>query len=285
MKKSRGVKKLIGFTVVLAVMLISISGCMSLMSSMTKSMIKNYGVYDNSVPESQLADFIFIGVNIKSFNGNRVNWGDKANNMGRIKLPSGTHDIIYDWIQEETQQTGSSYNSYTGTTTLKYTTTTRSIRDIKISQMEFLPGHRYQLSGAWVNGEVYLYIQDITNIRLHMYGDTTANAPKESAAPTNFDGVWNGEDGTIFKFSGNTWEYTVPPRVAINYSDSGIKLKGTFEIDGRNIIMYQTHIDNNNKWFNVAGLKQAYIWTYVFNGNRLELEIEYLTPRVVYTKN
>jgi hypothetical protein len=285
MKKGRGIGKSIGLAMVMIVMLISITGCMSMASSLARSMIKDYGVYDKSVPESQLVDFIFIGVNIKSFNGNGVNWGSKANNMGRIKLPSGTHNFIYDWIQEETRQTGSSYNSYTGTTTLRYTTTTRSLRDLNISQIEFLPGHRYQLSGAWINGEAYIYMQDTPNYRADMYGDKIAKAPKESKTPTNFEGNWSGADGTTFKFVGNTWELMNPPRVSINYSDNKIQMRGTFEVDGNNIILYQTHFSNDGgRWINIGGLKTAYIWTYSFNGNNLEMEFEYLTPMVVYTK-
>ena len=284
MKKERRVGKLILLAVVSVVVLISITGCMSMVSSLAKSMIRDYGVYDNSVPESQLVDFIFVSVNIKSFNDNQVNWGSKANNMGRIKLPAGKHDFVYDFLQEETRQTGSSYNSYTGTTTLTYTTTTRSIRDITISQIEFIPGHRYQLSGAWLNGEAYLFMQDITNTRADMFGDTIANAPKESKTPTNFEGNWNGSDGTSFKFSGNTFEWTTPPGVSTNYSNNTTQMRGTFEIEGNKITMYQTHFANGGRWISIGGLKTANIWTFAFNGSNLELEIEYLLPKVVYSK-
>ena len=281
MKKYAGI---IIITILVSVIMVSMSGCMSMISSLAKSMIKDYGVYDSSVPADQLCDFIFVGVNIKSFNGNRVDWGSKANNMGRIKLPAGTHNFIYDWIQEDTRQTGSSYNASTGTTTIKYTTTTRTLKDLEISQIEFIPGHRYSLAGSWIDEGVRIYMQDTTNTRADMWGDTIANAPKESLIPTDFEGNWTGGDSTTFKFAGNTWEYTIPPGVSTNYSNNVVQLKGTFETDGNQIIMYQTHVGNGGRWFSIGGLKTATIWTYAFNGRNLELEVEYLTPMVVYSK-
>jgi len=278
------VGKLIGLAVVVVVMVSTTTGCMSMVSKLAQSMIKDYGVYDTSVPEDQLSDFLFASVNIKTFNGNRVNWGSKANNLGRIKVPAGTHNFVYDWLQEETRETGSNYNSTTGTTTTTYTTTTRSLKDLEISQIEFLPRHRYSLAGAWIGGQVRIYMQDITNTRAEMYGDIIAKAPKESQTPTVVEGNWRGADTTTFKFAGNTWEMTIPPGIQTNYTDKTSQAKGTFEIDGNKITMYMTHAGMDGKWYNVTGLKTASIWTYSFEGENLNLEVEYLVPNIVYKK-
>jgi len=284
MKREKKVGKPIFIATVLAIVLISITGCISMLSAMAKSMIKDYGVYDNSVPESQLVDFLFTGVSIKTFDGNNVNWGNGSDNMGRIKIPAGTHDFTYDWVHEETRQTGTSH--YSGTTIIHYTTTTRSLKDITVSQMQFLPGHRYGLSGGWINGQVRIYIHDLTNMRADMYGDIIPNAPKESTTtPTVLEGRWIGTDNTSFRFNGNTWIAAMPPDTLTNYSDTTVRARGTFEINGNKVTMYQTHGANaTGSWHSIGGLKIAYIWTYKINGEYLELEIEYLTPKVIYSK-
>jgi len=282
MKSGKRVGQLLGLAVVLVAFLVTVTGCMSLAVKMAQSMTKDYGVYDTSVPESQMSDFIFVGVNVRYFNDNQVNWGDKANNMGRIKVPAGVHDIVYDWIQEETQQTGSSHSS-AGTTTT-YTTTTRSLTGLKISQIEFLPGHKYALGGAWVDGAARIHMQDITNTPSEMWGDTVANAPKESKIPTNFEGTWKGEDSTVFKFAGNTWEMTIPPGVSTNFTDQESQSRGTFAINGDKMSMYLTHVGLGGKWVKVSALKQEMIWTHSLIGSNLEMEIEYYLPKVVYLK-
>jgi hypothetical protein len=40
----------------------------------------------------------------------------------------------------------------------------------------------------------------------------------------------------------------------------------------------------DGKWYNIGGLKSATLWTYLFNNENLELEVEFLLPMVVYTK-
>ena len=280
MRKEKG-QKLVQLFMVL-IFTVAITGCVSMAVGMASSRIRDYGVYDSSVAENQLSDFIFIGVNVRSFNGNPVNWGDRANNMGRISVPAGTHDIVYDWVQEETRQTGSSTSM--GTVTVTYTTTTRSLTGLRIDQIEFLPGHKYFLGGAWVDGQVLIYMQDITNTPSQMWGDDVPNAPRASRTPTEFEGVWSGSDGTTFIFSGNSWQMIIPPGISTNFSDQESNSRGTFTVEGNKIIMHMGEINVNGRWTNVSAIRQANIWTYRFAGNNLMLEIEYLLPTVTYIK-
>jgi len=308
------VGKLIGLAVVAVVMMYTATGCMSM-----KSTVEDFGVYDKSVPEDQLCDLFFIGVNIKTFNGNPVSWKKEAGflvggidisvNTGRIKVPAGTHDFVYDF-----EWTDAAEN------TTSYTITSRAIKDIEISQIKFLPGHRYSLQGVGSSDKATIYMQDITSVRADMYGDTIAKTPKISNTPTAVEGNWKGSDATTLKFAGNTWEMAMPPEVpgnrlytsinSYNYTSiTGLpgnyaKIKGTFEIDGDKITMYHTHAGRGSIWISVASLKAASIWTYSFEGENLNLErsktsiwtysfgnnksellkFEELPPNIVYTK-
>jgi hypothetical protein len=326
--KMKRVGKLIGLAAVAAVMMCTAAGC----TLSLKSTIQEYGVYDTSVPEDQLCDLFFIGVDIKTFNGKPVNWnekkkvitvfgsedggivptksGDIGTNMGRIKVPAGTHDFVYDF---EWQDVGESATSFI--------ITWRTIRDLEISQIEFLPGHRYSLYGTTLGNTVKIYMQDITNARADMYEDTIAKAPKISKTPTAVEGNWKGSDATTLKFAGNTWEMDMPPEKfpgnflytsinSYNYTSiTGLpgnyaKIKGTFEIDGDKITLYHTHAGRGSMWISVASVKAASIWTYSFEGETLNLErsktsiwtysignnkserlnFEELPPNIVYTK-
>jgi len=270
--------KLIGLAVVAVVMMFAAAGCVS--------MSKDYGVYDKSVPKDQMSDFTFTAVIIKTFNGKPVDWG-RAINYGTIKVPAGTHDFVFDW---EWVETGSGSG---GTVT----TTTRTIQNLEISQFEFLPGRRYQLSGGWLNNRVMIAMGEI------------AKAPKKSKTPTVLEGNWKGADTTTFKFAGNTWEMSIPQGIPGNNVNGTIQRKGTFEIDGNNITMYLTHQGRNGLWVNVSGnpgstgnpgvisrpyslegknlnlgRSKAIAWTYSFNGNQAVLLNENLPPNIVYTK-
>jgi hypothetical protein len=292
--KMKRLGKLIGLAGVAAVMMFTATGCLSLMSKIAQAMIKDYGVYDKSVPEDQLCDFIFIAVNILTFNGKPVHWESLTsiqrggNNMGRIKLPAGNHNFVYEW--ETTDDT-----AFSGI-----------ISNLEISQIEFLPGHRYSLTGSNIasalsENKVRIMLADITNGRVEMYGDKVANAPKISQTPTDVEGNWKAEDTSTFKFAGNTWEMAIPPGIQTNNLNETVQAKGTFDIDGNKITMYMTHAGRNGQFVNVSGLKTALIYTYSFEGENLNLEgstryvwtystagkllnFEYIPPNFVYTK-
>ena len=290
------VGKLIGLAGVVAVMMFTVTGCMSLMSSLAKSMIKDYGVYDESVPEGQLCELIFTAVNMRTFNGKPVSWESLtaalnrgSGNMGRIKLPAGTHEFVFDWNWQEQGV---------------YRTTWRTIKNLEISGFEFLPGHRYNLSGNWYGGRAYIYMQDISGVRADMYGDSIPKFPNKSKTPTVLEGNWKGSDTTTFKFAGNEWEMSVPPGIQGNISNVATGQRGIFEIEGGKIVMYVTHAGSGKMWISVSGLKlvnswpfsveggnfnlerpKSSIWTYSFDNNQSKLlKFEEFPQNIVYTK-
>ena len=263
-----------------------VTGCMSMSEAIVKSMIKDYGVYDNSVPEDQLSELVFLSVNVKTFDGNQVKWGDKANNGGRVKVPAGTHTFVYDYLMELPDISNVNYNSTTGTTTYTFTTTTTSLNNITISQMEFLPGHKYCILGFRLTGGVQTIILDITNAPAGRNGDQVANAPKKNNTPTEFEGTWKGSSNMVFNFTGNTWVWTIPPGAFpyLNPTSYTLPDKGTFEITGNKLVLYHTHTGGTKKYFFKTATRQTFIFTYSFEGENLLLELEYLLPPVMYSK-
>jgi phage-related tail fiber protein len=273
---------LIGLAVVLAC---TITGCMSMMLGIAKSQFKDYGSYDSSVSADQLCDFRFIFVNVKSFDGKPVNWGSKANNMGHIKVPAGTHDIVFDWLMEETEETGSSYNSSSGTTTYTYETTTKSRKDISVSSVTFIAAHNYFLGGVQgPDGNIIFRFQDQTNMPNEFYGDVVAVAPKVDQTPTEFEGSWKGTDSVTFMFAGNTWEQSLPPHTATNEGDQEVKMKGTFETANGKLTLYMTDTYAAGKWVKMTAMKQAFIYTFSFENGNLIMELEGVLPKTVYLK-
>jgi len=262
------------------------TSCMSMAVGMIKSMYKDYGVYDKYIPKEELCDFRFVGVSVKSFNGKSVSWGDKANNMGYVKLPAGTHDIVFDWVgEEESKITNSSYDPRSGITTWTTTTTRQAIRNIVIPQITFLPGHKYSLAGTLYNNQFWFFIQDVTNTPSGMFGDEVAKAPKESKTPTELEGTWKASDSTIYKFVGNTWEMDIFQKsyMATPYTPpEGVKAKGTFEINSDKITMYFTQQGiNGKKISDISAIEQAAIFTYSFDNENLFLQVEYLFPQTL----
>jgi hypothetical protein len=273
---------LIGLAVVLVC---TITGCMSMLMGIAKTQYKDYGVYDSSVPADQLCDFRFMFVNIKSFDGKPVNWGSKANNQGHIKVPAGTHDIVYDWLMEETKQTGASYNSGSRTMTYTYTTTTKSRKDIPIPGANFIGGHAYFLGGAQIpDGSLRVYLLDQTNMPNEYYGDIVADAPKPNKTTTEFEGSWKDADKVTFAFAGNTWEQLLPPHTATNEGDQEVKLKGTFETANGKITLSMTDTYAAGKWISMTFMKSAFIYTYSFENGNLMLELGGVLPKTAYFK-
>jgi hypothetical protein len=265
---------------------IILTGCMSMAIGLAKTMYKDYGVYDESVPAAQQASFRFMFIKVKSFDGKAVNWGGgKANNFGFIKIPAGTHDIVFDWVMEQTTFDGMDYNSASGATTYKYTTTTSSLKDIKVT-WDFEGGRNYLLAGAkGPDGNLILRLQDMTNTPSAFYGDEVAAAPKAAKAPTEFEGAWKSPDNAGFVFAGNTWEQTMPPGTLTNEGKQEIKMKGTFAASGGVITLYATGTSvDGGRWVNISAVKSAYIYKYAFTDGKLLLELEGLLPQVAYSK-
>jgi hypothetical protein len=265
---------------------VSLSGCMSMMTGIAKALYKDYGVYDKSVPDNQQCDLRFVLVNIKSFNGRSVSWGDKANNQGHIKVPAGVNTFVFDWVMEITDLTGLDYNSVSGATTYTYTTTTSSLSNITFPNVEMLPGHNYMIGGGKGNdGLLRIWLLDMTYTPSGYFGDNVANPPKASKTPTQFEGTWKNTYGETFAFTGNSWLQSLPPMTGSNTGPNKIEVKGTFEIGDEYITLYATDTSvDGGRWWNIKPQKGAYIWKYSLNGNNLLLELPYMFPEIVYVK-
>jgi len=280
------ISTLLGVIVFVAVIGLSLSGCMSMAMGMVKSQIKDYGIYDNSVPLDQQCELRFMFVNIKSFNGKSVAWGGKANNMGRIKVPAGTNTFVFDWLQELTKLSSVDYNAVRGTTTYAFTTTTSSLNNITIPSAEMLAGHNYFIGGGkGIDGQLRIWLLDMTSMPSDVYGDIVAKAPKVSKTPTKLEGKWKNSFGEVFEFTGNTWIQMEPPMTASNTGPNEIWLKGTFEDADGTLMLYATDTSlNGKKWFDMSFMKQAYIWKYSFNEGNLSMELPWVMPATKYIK-
>jgi len=276
----------LGITAVIAVVVLSLSGCMSMLLGMAQAQYKDYGVYDNSVPADQQAELRFMFVNIKSFNGRPVSWGDRANNQGHVKVPAGINTIVFDWVQETTNMGGVDYDSGRGTTTYTYTTTTSSLNNITFPNVEMLAGHIYFIGGGkGTDGRLRIWLTDQTYTPSGYYGDNVANPPRASRTPTQFEGTWKNTYGETFAFTGNSWLQTLPPLTGSNTGPNKVEMRGTFSVDGEYITLYMTDTSaDGGIWVDLKAMKQAYIWKYSLNGNNLLLELPYMIPEAVYTK-
>lgn len=270
----------------ITVMLFSLNGCMSAMLKLAQSQYKDYGVYDQSVQPDQMSVLRFGFVNIKSFNGNQVSWGDKANNQGFVKVPSGVNTIIFDWVMAETRLSSIDYNSMAGTMTYTYITTTSSLSDITFPNVKMLPGHKYLIGGGkGTDGQLRIHLLDQTYAPCGYFGDVVADPPKESKTPAKFDGKWENTYNETFEFAGNTWVQKIPPFTGSNTGPNEIRIRGTFTDDGGNITLYtiDTSIDGGS-WLDISAMRQAYIWKYKLDGSSLQLELPYMMPKLSYIK-
>jgi hypothetical protein len=259
---------------------------MSIAMGIAKSQFKDYGLFDKSIPADQLCELRFMLVNIKSFNGKSVSWGDKANNQGSVKIPAGTNSIIFDWIMELTQLTGIDYNSVRGVTTYTYTTTTSSLKNITFPDIIMLPGHIYFIGGAkGIDGQLILRLIDQTSTPCSYYGDIVAKPPKVIESPTKFEGSWKNIYDETFVFAGNTWIQTLPPMTGSNTGKNQVRMKGTFEDADGTFTLYATDTSiDGGKWLDIKAMGQAYIYKYSFEGNNLLLELPWMIPELAYVK-
>jgi hypothetical protein len=264
---------------------LAMTGCMSMAAGLVKSQIKDYGSYDKSVPADQQAQLRFMFVKVKSFDGKSVDWeGSGANNFGKINVPAGQHELIFDWVMQDTKMTGSNYNSGTGSMTYTYTTTTKSKTNIAAS-LNMVAGHNYLLAGAQKeDGSLLIQIQDMTNMPSEIYGDTVADAPKANKTPTELEGSWKDSQGMTFEFTGNSWQQMIPPNTATNTGTSEVGIKGTFEIKDGIVTMYATYMYAAGKWIKTAAFKQAYIWSYSLDNGSLNMELPGILAKEAFTK-
>lgn len=287
---------LLGVTVMAAVILLSLSSCMSmlmsLVASQAASQYKNFGVFDGSVPAGQMCQLRFALINVTSFNGKPVSWGDKANNLGFVGVPAGTNTIVFDWVSETTNMVRTDYDSVKGGTSYRYVVTTSGLRNISFPGVEMLPGHNYFIGGGLdKDGRLRTYMIDMTYTPSGLYGDNVANAPRVSKARTEFEGTWKNSFGETFEFTGNRWMQTLPPQTGSNSSQNLIRMRGTFRFSDGIMVLYITDTSVemgtgmwSGVWVNIKALKNAYIYKYSFRGSNLLLELPYVLPVMTYTR-
>jgi len=284
---------LFAITVITTIIALSLSGCMSMAVGMAQSQFRNHGVFDSTVPKDQLCELRFININVKTFNGvpvvwgNSAAWGNRANNQGFVKIPAGINTIVFDWEQELTQLPPVDFEAIKNRPYHPFETRTLTSKDISFSNVRMLPGHNYAIGGALgIDGWVWIWLADQTYMPIGYYGDDVADPPVVNNTPTKFEGTWRNEFGEIFIFSGNTWLQISPPMSATNFGPREIRARGTFEDDGEYITMYNTDVlVEGMRWLNVKPMRQAFIWKYDFsNNNNVFLEIPYAMPRLLYTK-
>jgi len=312
MKKGSLVFGLIPASVVIMVLL---SGCMSMLMGVVKSQYKDYGVYDKKVPKDQMCEFRIMNVFVKSFNDKSVAWGKipswegksaaygtgKAlGSMGYIKIPAGVNSFVFDWVETIREETGTETRyhgngSYTIIT--HYEIKTESSRNNTFTNVEMLPGHKYFIGGSKGNdGKLRFWLQDCTSMPSGFYGDKVPKAPRENRKkPTKFEGTWFNSYGETIKFIGNTWLQVLPPYTGQNTGPDELRMVGTFEFTDENITLFfngveYTGKDTPPKWAlkmandAIKAQEQIYIYKYSFNENNLSLELPWMLPETVYTK-
>jgi len=282
----KNTSKVFGIIAMIVIIMVSLGGCMSMLIGMSKTQYKDHGVFDKSIPEDQQAKLRFMFINIKSFNGQSVSWGDKANNQGFVRVPAGVNTIVFDWVQEMTKLTDIDYNSVKGETTYTYTTTTSSSNNITFTDVNMLPGHNYFIGGGkGTDGQLRIWLQDQTSTPSGYYGDIVAKPPKVEKTPTKFEGTWKNIYGETFKFTGNTWIQTLPPMTASNPGQDLVFLKGTFEDSDGTLTLYTTDTSiDGAKWYDIKAMGQASIYKYSFEGNNLLLELPWVFPEIAFVK-
>ena len=274
------------FGIIAIMTVIVLTGCMSMMMKMAQNQYKDYGFFDNAVPADQLSQLRFGMVNIKSFNGVSVSWGDRSNNLGFVRVPSGLNTIVFDWVQETTSMPRISYDSVRGATTYTYTTTTSSVNNITFTDAEMLAGHNYFIGGGMgADGELRIWLLDMTYTPSGFYGDDVADAPRANSTPTVFEGTWINIYGESFEISGNSWVQTLPPLTGSNTGPNQVQMRGTFDFDDEYLTLYlaSTSVDGGI-WINISSMKQASIYRYSFEGDDLMLELPFVLPAMPYVK-
>jgi len=286
----KNASKVFGIIALIVIIMVSFSGCVSMVMGKAmekaKSQYKNYGVFDKSVPADQQSELRFMFVNVKSFNGQSVSWGDKANNQGFIKVPSGINTVVFDWVQEITKLTSIDYNSVKGETTYTYTTTTQDLNNIIFSDVKMLPGHNYLIGGGkGSDGRLRIWLLDQTSTPCGYYGDIVAKPPEAVKTPTKLEGTWKNTYGETFEFAGNTWIQTLPPMTRSNTGPNHVRMRGTFVDSDGTFTLYTTDTSiDGGKWFDLRAMEQSFIYKYSFEGNNLLLELPWVFPETAYVK-
>jgi len=313
-------KKVVGVIIITAVILFLLSGCMSLMTKATMAVFyKDYGVFDKSVPADQMCELRIYNVYVKEFNKNSVSWGkipswdgkgnvygtgDAAGSFGFIKIPAGVNSFVFDWVESNREQTGTTTSGSVITT--HYAITTTSVRDISFSNVEMLPGHKYFIFGFRDNaGTIKFDIQDITSMPSGGYGDKVPDAPKEKRKEsTKFEGTWSNVSGESIKFEGNTWFQIMPPYTGTNTDSNELHVHGTFTFTDEDLTLFWNGIDisamksvtdtspawavkmaNNMANESVKTMKQVYLYKYSFTDeNTMLLELPWMLPETVFVK-
>jgi len=271
--------------VILTVTAISLSGCMSMFLAMGKTQYKDYGIYDNSVPEDQMCELRFGMVIVTSFNGVPVDWGNTPNaNLGHVKIPSGINTIVFDWIEQKTEITDRDVSDYQVKTT--YTTTTKSVNNITFSDVIMLPGHTYFIIGRkQLDGYLRFLLMDQTSMPSGFYGDKVPKSPKKSKIATEIEGTWKNSYGETFELSGNSFIQTLPPYVGENTGPNQLRQRGLFELSNGIMILHATDQSiDGGMWIDLSYMENKYYYKYSLKGNNLLLELPYMFPEMVYMK-
>jgi len=281
----KNLSKIFGIIAILAVIMISLGSCSTnaimrmTMENLNLNQIQftDFGAFDNSLPADQQAELRFMFMNIRSFNGRQVSWGDRANNIGYVLVPAGENTMIFDYITETTEQ-DMRFSARGGNQnwTITTRTTTRSRNNISLNA-NMLPSHKYVLQGVEHGGEFIYDLYDITYGPSEIYGDVIPNAPIESVIPTIFEGIWASSTGDTFQFVGNSWIQTI--------LNPHTQIRGTFESSDETISMFATGIyaENLGGWLNNLP-KSVHYYNYVIDGDSLSLELPFAIPIIVYTK-
>ena len=254
-----------------------------------KSLNKDFGVFDGSVSREQTCEIRFHYVNIKSFNGKTVSWGDKSNNMGFVKVPAGINTIVLDWVFESEYMTRTDYDSVRGGIKYNYTVITSDLRNITFPDVEMLPGHNYQIAGGLnKDGLLKLWLIDMTYVPSGLYGDEVSNPPRPSRTPTQIQGTWKNAHGETFEFTGNKWVHTQPPGTGQNPSSSNIRRRGTFTVSDGVLTLYVTDMympslsSKKGNWLNIRVMRNAYIYHFSLEEDSLLLELPFVLPVTEY---
>jgi plastocyanin len=240
---------------------------------------KDFGVLDNSVPASEQAELQFRGIIFKTINGQTITWQNKMDMRhfdGVIKIPAGNSTFVFDYHWETTElMAGGAVVD--GRRTAKQTI--KEAKDLVVTA-EIQAGNRYFLScSVHPDGTAIASLLNTTNMLSTLYGDKIPKAPKASTTPTAFEGEWVSPEGAVYKFAGNTWEMTAE---ASGFSS---KQKGVFTIADK-LNMYTTHLSFTKVGDKVSWIptSQVLLNTYSFEDGNLLLEVEGISPQVVYTK-
>ena len=280
-------KLLILFSVTAALFLLS--GCKLLTGSL-KAQDMDFVIFDNSIPAGQTSELRFYSVNIKSFNEMPVYLGNEAINIGVFRVPAGTNTLVFDWVLSTANMGGTDFDSARGNPGQKNFALTTGLKNITFSEVEMLPGHKYQIGGALdKDGNFRSWIVDMTYAPSGFYGDRVAKPPRVSRIPTEFQGTWINIYGETFSFNGNRWEQTLPAMTGLNPTSSIIRYRGTFTVSDGVLTLFVTdmffpnvfHI-RGGSWFNIRAMRNVYIYRYSFSLDNLLLELPYILPETKY---